>query len=484
MLTIHDRDFTSTCAGPSRRELLRVGGLGMGALALPGLFDAHALASSTSATRKVVKDKAVVFLFLVGGPPQMETFDPKPNAPAAYRSCTGEVQTSIPGVLFGGTFPKLAQRADRLAIIRNFASTDGSHNQMPVLTGQNLFKAPMGSLYARAVGSLNVKTGLPTNTVIVPEAVDPNIKLGEPSSVFSLGYVQKNYVPAGSLGGDYDAFMPSGGSQLLRNLALKLPREHLNDRRNLLQQVDSLRRRLDRNHEFESVDAFQHQAYDVLLKGVLGAFDLSKEDPRTIAKYDTSGLFNMDDYHDGGKFYKKLQNQRRFTNLLGKQLLLARRLIENGCGFVTVADGCWDFHGDGNNPPNPVGMPVLGPQLDHAVSAFLDDLEDRGLSDKVLLVITGEMGRSSAKSGNGGTGHWADLTPLLLAGGGLKMGQVIGRSDAQSMKSVGERYTPENLLTTVLHTLFDAGELRIKPEALPSPVSKLVVDGQPIRELF
>src|SRR5262249_1840256 len=152
-------------------------------------------------------------------------------------------------------------------------------------------------------------------------------------------------------------------------------------------------------------------------------------------------------------------------NLLGKQMLLARRLCEAGCGFVTVADSCWDFHGDGNNPPTPVGMSFLGPQLDHAVAAFLDDLQDRGLSDKVLLIITGEMRRSPKEGKNGGTNHHGPLTPLLLAGGGLKMGQVIGQSDKTGSTPATRPYKPDNLLATVLQAVFDAGELRIRPEA-------------------
>jgi hypothetical protein len=425
-----------------------------------------------------------VLLFLVGGPPQVETFDPKADVPENNRSCTGEVQSALPGVRFGGTFPKLAARADRLAVVRSFGSYDGSHNQLPVLTGNNRLKAPMGAVAARALGSMNPGTGVPNNTLVLPESVRPDLKLGEPTGPFTYDYVLKNYVPAGGVGSSYDAFLPAGGATLLTDLQMRLPREQLDDRRRLLREVDSLRRRLDRTHELDGLDGFQQQAYDVLLKGIVGAFDLEKEDPKTVARYDTSHLFDMEDYHQGGKNYNRLRNQSRVTNLLGKQMLLARRLVEAGCGFVTVVDSCWDFHGDGNNPPTPVGMSFLGPQLDHAVAAFLDDVNDRGLSDKVLLVITGEMGRSPVKGKNGGTGHHADLTPLVLAGGGLKMGQVVGASDRQGAKPATRPYRPEHLLATVLHTVFDAAEVRITPSALPGGVAELVNNGQPIAELF
>ncbi len=342
----------------------------------------------------------------------------------------------------------------------------------------------MGALVARALGSMNARTGVPINNVIVPESIQPDLKLDNPTGPFTYDYVLKNYIPAGGVGSSYEAFLPAGGATLLKNLHMQLPREQFDNRRQLLGALDSLSRKLEKTNELKSLDAFQQQAYDVLLKGVADAFDISKENPKTVAKYDTSHLFNMADYHKGGKNYNKLVNQSRVSNLLGKQMLLARRLCEAGAGFVTVLDSCWDFHADGNNPGVPAGMSFLGPQLDHAVAAFLDDVHERGLSDKILLIITGEMGRSPNKGKNGGTGHHADLTPLVLAGGGLKMGQVIGASDKQGSKPATHAYRPQHLLATVLHTLFNASEVRIDPSALPGAVSELVNNGRPIDELF
>ncbi|HTU19807.1 MAG TPA: DUF1501 domain-containing protein [Gemmataceae bacterium] len=481
MLSIFGNGRVRHCQGVSRREFLRVGSLALGGLSLPGLLAARARAE---AARKVFQDKSVVLLCLVGGPPQIETFDPKKDVPENNRSCTGEVQTKLPGVSFGGTFPKMAALADRLAIVRSFGSGDGGHNQLPILTGNNRLKSPMGALVARALGSMNPRTGVPTNNVLVPESIQPDLKLENPTGPFTYDYVLKNYVPAGGVGSSCEAFLPAGGATLLNNLQMRLPRERFDDRRRLLGELDSLKRRLDRMGELEALDGFQQQAYEVLLKGVVGAFDLSKENPKTVAKYDTSHLFNMDDYHKGGKHYNRLVNQSRVSNLLGKQMLLARRLCEAGAGFVTVLDSCWDFHADGNNPGVPAGMAFLGPQLDHAVAAFLEDVQERGLSDKILLIITGEMGRSPTKGKNGGTGHHADLTPLVLAGGGLKMGQVIGLSDKQGRKPATEPYRPPHLLATVLHTLFNAGEVRINPSSVPGAVAELVNKGQPIAELF
>jgi hypothetical protein len=476
---------------PTRRELLRIGGLALGGLAWPGLWmgQAHA-AGQRRGANLVQTNKSVVLLFLQGGPPQIETFDPKRDVPATIRSCTGEVRTRLPGVWFGGTFPKLAERADSLAVVRTYSSGEQDHQQYIALNGDNPFKGTMGAVVARGKGVLSPRTGVPNHVLVIPETVDPGLKLQDKiSDVFSLKYVLQHYGAAGALGRGYEAFVPRGGNAMLENLTLRIPGERFQDRRLLLQRFDELRRHVDRIPEMEGIDALREQAYGILNRGIAEAFDLAREDARTLARYDTSRLFNMADYHAGGKHYNNKMNQSRITNLLGRQLLLARRLCEAGCGFVTVVDGGWDLHGDVNNPNTPEGMAILGPQLDHAVSAFLDDVQERGLSERILLVITGEMGRTPEKRttkntagdvGPGGTGHWKDVTPLVLAGGGLKMGQVIGRTDRTASQPVTERFAPANLLATILHTVFDASQARIIPEALPAEITKLVVDGKPI----
>ena len=376
--------------------------------------------------------------------------------------------------------------------MRSYSSGESGHQQYVALNGDSPLKATMGAAVARGKGSLNPRTGVPSNILVLPESVEARLKLsGKISNVFSLQYVLDHYGAAGTLGRPYEAFVPRGGNTILDNMTLKVPRERFHDRRLLLQRFDDLRRDLDRIPEMKGMDALREQACGILNRGIAAAFDLGKEDPRTLARYDTRHLFDMADYHADGKHYRNKMNQSRITNLLGRQLLLARRLCEAGCGFVTVVDSGWDLHGDGNNPNTPEGMAILGPQVDHAVAAFLDDVQDRGLSDRILLVITGEMGRTPMKNtkaegsvGVGGTGHWSDLTPLVLAGGGLKMGQVIGKSDRTASQAVTERFKPANLLATILHTLFDAGQARIAPNALPAEITRLVVDGKPIAGLF
>ncbi len=175
--------------------------------------------------------------------------------------------------------------------------------------------------------------------------------------------------------------------------------------------------------------------------------------------------------------------QQSLPNLLGQQLLLARRLCESGCGFVTVSDSGWDMHSNGNSPKNLLGMQALGRQVDHAVAAFIEDLEERGLSDKILLVVSGEMGRTPRINKNGGRDHYGNLTPLLLYGGGLKMGQVIGRSDSTAAEPVTQKYTPAHLMGTVMRTLFHSGEVRVNAE-VPKNVMQAIAEGPAITELF
>src|SRR6185312_616831 len=277
------------------------------------------------------------------------------------------------------------------------------------------------------------RTGLPTNVLVLPEAVEPGLKL---QGNFETGALPTLTAP-GELGPTYRAFDPSGGEQLKKNFKMTVPQGRLDDRRHLLAELDDLRRQVDRTGLMEGMDRFQQQAFDVVTRGVGEAFDLAKEDPRTIARYDTSKLFRREDI-------TKWYDMRRSSNLLGKQMLLARRLCEAGCGFVTVSDCGWDMHANGNSPKNLEGMNWLGPQVDHAVAAFIEDCEARGLRDKILLVVTGEMGRTPRINKNGGRDHYGELTPLLVYGGGLKMGQVVGQSDSTASRPATEPYDPNH----------------------------------------
>jgi uncharacterized protein (DUF1501 family) len=277
----------------------------------------------------------------------------------------------------------------------------------------------------------------------------------------------------GILGSQYEAFNPVGGAAMKKAMELRLPTEQFEDRKKLLAAFDDARRESELS--FARVDKFQQQAFDIIARGVGEAFDVSREDEKVAEKYDTTKLFNMEEW-------TKYVNMNRTSNLLGRQMLLARRLVENGVGFVTVSDCGWDLHADGNSAKGMTAMEVLGRQVDHAVAAFLDDLRDRGMEDRVLLVVTGEMGRSPKLNKKGGRDHWSDLTPLLIAGGGMKVGQVIGKSDGQGGRPATDPLTPPNLVATILHFLFDVPQLRLRTD-IPRDLKPLLDQGEPIRQL-
>lgn len=431
-----------------RREMLRIGASGLAGLGALNWLGHPAAA----ATKGLASNKSVILLFLHGGPSQIETFDPKMTAPVGIQSATGEIQTVLPGITFGSSFPLLAQRADRLNIVRSFVTGDGNHDIKPVVCKETS-GANIGSMYARVAGSNRPGSGIPTNALLFPQSVDATTG----PAITQFG----KFEATGTLGGGFAPFVPGAGGDLQQNLELKVPVDRLGDRRTLLSELDRQRFRVDERGRFETTDPLQVQAFSTLLGGVAGAFDLSKEDAATIARYDTAPLVRPDQIN------RKWNNYNHYVDnakSLGKLLLLARRLCEAGCGFVTVTTSfVWDMHSDVNNAPVEEGMRYMGPPLDHALAAFLDDVAARGLSDKILLVATGEMGRSPRINRNGGRDHWGNLAPLLIAGGGLKSGQVIGQSSRDAGEPSSEPIRINNLVSTMLQTLVDPAELRLQP---------------------
>ena len=432
----------------SRREFLRVGGLALGGMSLPQVFARGGSSLPAANAGKPLTDKAVIFLFLHGGPSQIETFDPKMGAPAETRSATGEVKTSIPGITFGGTFPKLAARADRFTVVRSFVTGDGNHDIKPIVSKHGHL-ANLGSAYASVAGGNHSATGMPTNIALFPQSVDPK------AQPMQAGF--GNFLASGPFGANQAPFVPGSTGAFQKNLSLTLPQDRIGDRRALLAAFDQMKAGLD--VEADSLDGTREKAFRLLLGGVGDAFDLSKEDPKVLANYDTEPLVKVE------KIDKKWNNHKFYsdnTRTLGKLLLLARRCVERGAGFVTVTTNfVWDMHADVNNATMTEGMGYMAPSLDHAVSAFLDDLKARGLDDKVLLVVCGEMGRTPKINKNGGRDHWGELAPLLVAGGGLNMGQVIGASNRDGGRPATEPVRIPNLISTVMHSLFDVGKLRV-----------------------
>jgi hypothetical protein len=262
-------------------------------------------------------------------------------------------------------------------------------------------------------------------------------------------------------------------------MQLNLPRGRLDDRRGLLSRLDQLKKSLAGNGE--GLDRFRQQAFDTLLGGVGDAFDLSKEDPKLVERYDTAPLVRPDQI---GRQWNNYNNYVDNARTLGKLLLMARRLCERGCGFVTVTTNfVWDMHADENNATVQEGMQYCGLPFDHAVSTFLQDVEERGLSDDILLVACGEMGRTPKLNARGGRDHWGGIAPLLIAGGGLKMGQVIGESNRDASRPATDPITNKDLVATILHSLFNVEELRVT-QGIPAELVDLTSSGKPIRELF
>lgn len=463
MLTIFDAQ--GRCG---RRDFLRVGSLALGGLTLPGLLAARAAAATKG---RPVTDKSVIFLFLHGGPSQIETFDPKMTAPAGNRSATGETATSLPGVTFGGTFEKIAKLAHKVSVVRSYQSGDANHDIKPIVSRHSL-GANLGSLYARVVGANHPTTGMPANAALFPRAVD------EAAQPAQEGFGK--FWSTGTLGNAFAPFVPGGGGNLQQDMQLKLGRERLDDRRNLLSNLDRIKRSVD-ERGLEGVDKFQEQAYSTIVGGVAKAFDLSQEDPKTIALYDTAPLVTPEAISRKWNNYKFYVDNAKS---LGKLLLLARRLCEAGCGFVTVTTNfVWDMHADVNNAGCEEGMGYMGRPLDHAVSAFLEDTAARGLSDKILLVASGEMGRTPRLNQGGGRDHWGNLTPLLVSGGGLKMGQVIGQSTRDAGEPLSEPFNITHLNATIMRTLLDLGEVRIT-RGLPNDLVQSLTSADPISGLL
>lgn len=438
------------CDGSSRREFLQIGTLGTCGLTLADVLRTDALQAKAGTTRSA-KRKSVILLFLDGGHSQHETFDPKPDASTEYRSLFGAIQTSLPGILFSATLPKLAPLAHKMSIIRSLTHTDGDHGGAThwMKTGYSwppefLGKAPvipqqspsLGSILARHRGPVSEATGVPNYVRVLSN---------------HGGYPGDN---AAWLGGAYDPFRVRSGSSygntMLQNMELKIEPGRLSDRAHLLTALDKMNRSLDQSGSMDNMDEFHKQAVNVVRGQAKEAFDLEQEDPKLREKYGSG---------------------------LGEELLLARRLCERGAGFVTLNNGYWDHHG-GILP----GIQNLCPPLDQAVAAYIEDVEQRGLLDDILLVITSEFGRTPRINGGPGRDHWGPLNNFVVIGGGLKMGQVIGASDIKGAYPTQRPVTPQDYMATVFRVLGIEPTLQyIDPAGRPRYI---VENGEPIAELF
>jgi Protein of unknown function (DUF1501) len=399
-------------AGLSRRNFLKIGAFGAG-LTLADMLRLRAQADNVAAPR--APNKAAIMVYLHGGPSQVDTYDLKPEAPVEYRGEFRPIPTNVPGVRICEHFPRQARIFDRLAVIRSL-ETVNEHNDALVMTGysdnnNSINQHPsFGSVVSRVRG--NRRAGVPPFVSLrgVPLYTNPNRDPGcEP----------------GYLGVAHRPFSPRG--EALANLGLPggVTMDRLADRRGLLHSFDQVRRDIDASGTMQGLDAFTASAFDMVASGaVRRALDLSLEEPRVRDRY--RGV---------------------------EQFLTARRLVEAGVSCVTLlsnADwGRWDTHFNNFR----ILRDELLPELDRGVSNLIEDLVDRGMDKDVVTVVWGEFGRSPRINANAGRDHWPSVMSALVAGGGLRMGQVIGSSSDRGEYPRDRRMTPSNVLSTIYRTL-------------------------------
>ena len=444
MLTIYDRSRSRFCDGVSRRNFLKIGALGLGGLALPQLLQAE----SQMGIRR--SHKAVIMIFLPGGPSHQDIFDLKMDAPKEIRGEFKPISTKVPGIQICEHLPKIAQLTDKTTIIRSMVGALDDHNAFQCLTGRVARNQPPGGW--PCLGSVLSKIQGPVNKY-VPPFVGLSPKMGHvPWSDAGM---------PGFLGVAHAPFKPDGAGKadmVLNGVTL----DRLADRKNLLAQFDQFRRDVDASGMMEGLDSFNEQAFGLLTSSkLLEALDIEKEDPKVRATYGKGDPKNRD---DGGP-------------KLMEHMLIARRLVEAGARCVTLAFSRWDHHGD-----NFGALRQDLPLLDQGVSALLNDLYARGLEKDVSVVVWGEFGRTPTINKDGGRDHWPRVSCAMLAGGGMKVGQVIGATDRLGGEAVERPVQFGEVFATLYHNLgIDVSKVTVN-DLTGRP--QFLVDGyQPMREL-
>ncbi len=393
MLSVLGRSYHH-CDQLSRRSFLQLGGLALGGLSLPQLLRAEAQAGITNS------HKSIIMIFLSGGPPHQDLVDLKPDAPAEIRGEFQPISTSVPGIQICELLPGLAKRMDRLAIIRSIVGSEGKHSAYQCMHGRTGLQQPSGGW--PSLGSTVSKLQGPTR-----EAMPPFVGLAPKMTVSSWANVGE----PGFLGPAHAAFKPNADG--MSSLVLKgMTLEQLGQRRRLLRVFDDLRRDLDASGSMAGADESMRQALSILTSSKLAeALDLERE-PSRIRDWYGRGDPKPAGYGDAGP-------------IMNDYLLAARRLVKAGARVVTLAYGRWDWHG------KPYGTTFENsrhhfPILDRGLSALVDDLHVRGLDRDVTVLVWGEFGRTPKINKEGGRDHWPQVSCALLAGGGMKTGQVIG----------------------------------------------------------
>ena len=451
-LNPRDREGLTVC---SRRSMLKASLAGLAGLTLPGLLRLRA--ESGAAGRAMTRSKAVILLWMTGGPSHIDTWDPKPEMPSEIRGPFGVIPTKLPGVRVCEYLPKMAGMLDRFTLIRSVDCRESNHEPNQVMQTANRAAEPRtnpkGHLYP-AIGSVAAKVRGANDPAMPPYVV---LNLKDKSHVARGGY----------LGQQFDPF---NGNQAPNLFALPggLTIDRLRDRRTLALQMDRVRADLDATGQMEALDRFSQQAFDIVAGSrAQEAFDLSKEPAGILERYGT---------HDWCR-----------------QALLARRLVERGVSFVTIdlsnhsASGTWDTHGDNIPPYGGIwnGLRPLLPVFDHLITTLVGDLGERGLLDDVLVLAMGEFGRTprlGTQNSTDGRDHWPYVMSMAMAGGGLRHGQVIGASSRDGGEIAARPVTPGDLAATIYHHL--GVPLHATYQDHQGRPLSILEEGAPIKELI
>jgi hypothetical protein len=410
------------CDGIDRRGFLQIGGFTFGSLAslsLPQLLRAQAASPEPSRT----SHKAVINIFLGGGPPHQDMWEIKTDAPKEIRGEFDPIATNVPGIQIGECFPRIASMMDKCVVIRTVVGCTEQHDGYMCLSGWP--RNSMASMGGRpSIGSVVSKLQGP-----VDRAVPPSVALAD----------RTQHVPwsepgaAGFLGAAYQAFKPQGeGMDDLRLNGVSLDR--LQDRKELLRGLDVLKREVDATGMLAGMDSFSQAAFGVLTSSKLvEALDLTREDPRIRERY------------GDGKPYKYQYDGAPTCN---DQLLMARRLVEAGVRSVTLSYGRWDSHGQNFDLVRDHGT-----KLDQCVSALIQDLDDRGMLNDVTVAVWGEFGRTPRINQNAGRDHWPQVSCALLAGGGMRTGQAIGATNRLGEYAKDRPVPTQEVIATIYRNL-------------------------------
>jgi hypothetical protein len=437
------------CDGINRRSFLKIGALSFGAatLTLSDIYRAEAQSGSS------LPHKAVINIYLGGGPAHQDMWEIKTEAPREIRGEFNPIATNVNGIQICEVFPRIARIMDKCVVIRSVTGSVDRHDAIQCLTGW-----PHNSLQA-----MGGRPSIGAAIARVQGPVDPSV----PPFVGLAGSTQHrpwgDPGQTGFLGANYAPFKPDGPG--MANMRLNgVSTDRLGDRRTLLRSFDRMRREVDANGAVEALDASQRRALDVLTSSKLvEALDVSREPSRVRERYG-----------DG----KPYQFQFDGAPTVNDQLLIARRLVEAGVRCVTIDHSNWDTHSDNFRTLKRDLLPVL----DGGLATLFRDLADRGLLETTLVVVTGEFGRTPRINKDAGRDHWGPGFTVALGGGGLKDGRVVGRTDARAEKPACDPYGPEDLSATMYHLLgIDPADEFYTPEGRPV---KIVNNGRVISELL